>query len=103
MFSVPDKREIHHDILEWHERQQARQNSRFIASFDIGMLGYHAMLAEEHLKAFAYFEAGIHDALAAGAMAETIEAFAYSAREIAQGPVLRRQADARRPQQLPGD
>jgi len=91
-----DKKLIHKSILEWYESDGTRQESFFPTGYDIGVLGYHAMLADEHLKAFTYFEAGLRESLQRQAyggadLEDSVESFAFTLREISEGVVLERQ------------
>ncbi|GBG25136.1 Adenylate cyclase type 10 [Hondaea fermentalgiana] len=91
-----EKRLIHQYILEWYEEDSERIDVAFPTGYDIGTLGYHAMLAEEHLKAFSYFEAGIgdlssHQGIVGAELEETFEALSFSLKDIASSEILARQ------------
>ncbi|CAK9071266.1 Adenylate cyclase type 10 (AH-related protein) (Adenylate cyclase homolog) (Germ cell soluble adenylyl cyclase) (hsAC) (sAC) (Testicular soluble adenylyl cyclase) [Durusdinium trenchii] len=80
-----DKRRIHEYILEWYENEE--EVYEHVTCYDIGLYGYHAMLSEQHLKAFTYFELGIRDSFKL-VDKDSVEAFTFSLKEIIDGTVM---------------
>ena len=55
-----DRRAIHKDILLWFEEVNVSESPFYQ---ETGLLGYHALISEQFVKSFAYFEQSIEEAI----------------------------------------
>ena len=73
-----DRRAIHKDILLWFEEINVNQSPFYQ---ETGLLGYHALISEQYVKSFAYFEKSIEEAIRGGDV-ETAISFVQQSNEI---------------------